>query len=198
MRSPPPAPLPPLPPRFSDPLLGQGACTVQPSLSTFYKSRAPPLLNHLPLQSFPNTPSLGPSISSCALGSYVHRPTPSHTVVGLPAAENDGTAGLKPESSISLPGFDAVECLRLQSFLSSQLDWLRYEHDHEHCLCSLSSLSHHYSPHDNASSVITTVMVCFGSAFLRCDLANRINASQRRGWPLPGWSAELRVGEGSR
>ena len=139
-------------------------------------------------------PPRGPSISSCALDPYLYRPTPSHPFIGLAVAENDGTAGLKPESSISLSRFDAVEYLRRQSFLSSQLDWLRYEHDHKHCLCSLSSLSHHHSPHDNASSVITTVIACFNSAFMRCDLANRRNASRRRGWLLPGCSAELRVG----
>jgi hypothetical protein len=61
-------------------------------------------------------------------------------------------------------------------FLLSQLDWLRYEHEHQ--LRSLSSLSHHHNLHDNASSVITTVLVCFGSASLRCDMANLRNASR--------------------
>jgi hypothetical protein len=162
-----------LPSGFSDPLL-RARCVYSPAAAfNVYKSRAPLLLNHLPLQSFPNTPSLDPSISSCALDPYLYRPTPSHTFVGLAAAENDGTAGLKPESSISLSGFDTLEYLRRQSFLSSQLDWLRYEHDHEHCLCSLFSLLHHHNFHDNTSPVITAVLVCFGSAFMRCDLANR-------------------------
>ena len=77
--------------------------------------------------------------------------------------------------------------------LLSQLDWLRSEHNHR--LRSLSSLSHYHHPHDNASSVIATVSVCLGSASMRCDLANRRNASRRRGWLLPGCAVdELRVG----
>jgi hypothetical protein len=60
--------------------------------------------------------------------------------------------------------------------LLSQLDWLKYEHEHQ--LRSLSSLSHHHNLHDNASSVITTVLVCFGGPSMGCDLANRRNASR--------------------
>jgi len=96
---------------------------------------------------------------------------------GLAVAEGrEGTAGLKPESSISHFEVDALECLRRRSFPPSQLDWLKSKHSHP--LCPLSSLSHHHYPHDNASSVITTVSVSLGSAFMRCDLANRRNASQ--------------------
>jgi len=47
-------------------------------------------------------------------------------------------------------------------------------------------LSHSHDFHDNALSVIMTVQVCFGSAFMRCDLANGRNTSQRRGW-LRAW-----------
>jgi hypothetical protein len=75
--------------------------------------------------------------------------------------------------------------------LLSQLDWLRYEREHQ--LRPLS-LSHHHNLHDNASSVITTMLVCFGGASMRCDLANRRNASRRRSRLLPGCAAdELRV-----
>jgi hypothetical protein len=43
--------------------------------------------------------------------------------------------------------------------------------------------------------VITTVLVSLGSASIRCHLASSRNASQRRGWLLPGCAAdELRVG----
>jgi hypothetical protein len=77
--------------------------------------------------------------------------------------------------------------------LSGQLDWLKYKHKREHQLRSLS-LSHYHNLHDNASSVITTILVCFGGASMRCDLANRRNASRRRSWLLPGCAAdELRV-----
>jgi hypothetical protein len=100
----------------------QGACTGPPPLSTSIKVALPLLLDHLPLQSFPNTPSLGRLISSCAVDPYLHRPTPNDHFVSLAAAENDGTACLKPESSISYSGFNALECLRRRSFLLSQLD----------------------------------------------------------------------------
>jgi hypothetical protein len=43
---------------------------------------------------------------------------------------------------------------------------LRYEHEHEHCLCSL------FNFYSNALLVITTVLACFSSAFMRYDLAN--------------------------
>ena len=50
--------------------------------------------------------------------------------IGFAAAENlDDAAGLKPEPSISHSGVDALKRLRQRSFLLSQLDWLRYEHE---------------------------------------------------------------------
>jgi hypothetical protein len=146
------------------------------------------------LQSFPNTPSLGRSSLIHALSTPPAWTHPESSFVGLATAENHGgTAGLKPESSISHSGVDALQSLRQRSFPLSQLDWLRSKHNHR--LCSTSSLSHHHNPHDNASSVITTASVCLGSASMRCDLANRRNASWRRGWLLPGCAADgLRVG----
>ena len=95
--------------------------------------------------------------------------------VSLAIAENlNGTSGLKPESSISYSGIDALKRLRRRSFLLSQLAWSRYKHEHR--LCSLSLLSHHHNLHDNALSVITTVPVCFCGASMRYYLANRRNA----------------------
>jgi hypothetical protein len=117
--------------------------------------------------------------------------------VGLAIAENlNGTSGLKPESSISYSGIDALKRLRRRSFLLSQLAWSRYKHEHR--LCSLSLLSHHHNLHDNALSVITTVPVCFCGASMRYYLANRRNASRRRGWLLPSCAVDLRVRERPR
>ena len=79
---------------------------------------------------------------------------PSFEPFGLAVAEGrEGTAEAK--SSISHFGVDALECLRRRSFLS-QLDWLRSEHNHR--FCSLSSLLHHYNPHDIPSSLIATAL----------------------------------------
>jgi hypothetical protein len=87
-----------------------------------------------------------------------------------------------------------IRCSRVSTMAIIPLHWTRYEH--EHWLRSLSSPSHHDNPHDNASSVITTgAGSALGSASMRCNLANRRNASRRRSWLLPGCVADgLRVG----
>lgn len=64
------------------------------------------LLNPLPFQSFPKTPSLGHWISSCAVD-----PLSECLVASLAAAENlNGTAGLKPEPSVYHSRLDALDC----------------------------------------------------------------------------------------
>jgi len=110
-------------PRVKQPLLRARRVHEPAAAFNVYKSRAPPLLDHLPLQSFPNTPSLGRLISSFAAEPFSYRPTPNDPFVSLSAAENlDGTAGLKPESPISNFGFDVLECLQRQSLFLRQLD----------------------------------------------------------------------------
>ena len=157
---------------------GEGACTGQPPLSYVYKSRAlPPLPGRLSSISFPTLPRSSLIHALSTPPAWTH---PESSFVGLATAENHGgTAGLKPESLISHSGVDALQSLRWRSFPLSQLDWLRSKHNHR--LYSLSSLSHHHNPHDNASLVITTALVCLGSASMRCDLSNCRNASWRRG-----------------
>jgi hypothetical protein len=167
------------PPGNSGLRFGEGARTGRPLLSTSIRIALSPASLPSFFNPFPTLPR------SVAWPHHALSTPPAWThlessFVGLAAAENRrGTASLKPESSTSHSGVDALECLRRRSFPLGQLDWLRSKHNH--LLCSLSSLSHHYNPHDNASSVITTALVCLGSASMRCDLANRRNASWRRG-----------------
>jgi len=98
------------PPGFSDPLLW-ARCVHGPAAAfNVYKSSPTPLLDHLPLQSSPNTPrsAVWPR----------HAPsTPSHrdplrTPLRRPCRSWKPWrhGGLKPESSICHSGFDALDC----------------------------------------------------------------------------------------
>jgi hypothetical protein len=76
---------------------------------------------------FLTPPSVGRLVSQHALSTLLAWIHPDSSV-GLAAGENlDNIAGLKPKPSISHSRFNTLKCLRQQSFLFSQLDWLRYE-----------------------------------------------------------------------
>jgi len=59
-------------------------------------------------------------------------------------------------------------------------------------------LLYYHNLYNNASSVITTILICFNNAFICYDLVNRRNVSRRRGWLLLICSTELHIKERSR
>jgi hypothetical protein len=157
-----------------------------------YKSSRSPLLDRLPLQSFPNTPSLGRLTSSCAIDPSPPRPTQN---APSQLKSLDGTAGLKPEPSILSichSGFDA--CDYRDGDHSS--GWHRTARDTSviAARCRLLAVAPSQSSRQCLPRRPRQWRLALGIPFMRYDLANGRNASRRRSQLLPGCAVALRVG----